>query len=104
MAWEGQRVTDSFFTYRVGKKWYGIYGSRNHIPPTPWLVGLSEAPSLAVPYRWIKDHSSLLIERNFIENPMAEPVPGVGACCPLGKTWMGLGVPNRYGCILKDYG
>ena len=81
MAWEGQQGTDSFFTYQVGKKWYAIYGSRNHIPPSPWLVGLAQAPALEGKYKRIKSHSPLPLERFFIENPMVEKIEGVGYVC-----------------------
>ncbi|MFN4146139.1 MAG: hypothetical protein ACK4GN_09980 [Runella sp.] len=78
LNWEGQQGTDSFFTYQVNNKWYGIYGSRNHVPPSPWLVGLAEAPDLKGPYRRIKSHSPLPIERFFIENPMVSFFPNLG--------------------------
>jgi hypothetical protein len=81
MDWEGQQGTDSFFTYQVGKKWYGIYGSRNHVTPSPWLVGLAVASTLQGPYKRIKTHSPLWIERYFIENPMVEKIKGLGFVC-----------------------
>lgn len=86
MNWEGQQGTDSFFTYKVGRtgspeRWYAIYGSRNHVPPGPWLVGLAEAPALQGPYKRIPSHSPLPIERYFIENPMVEQVNNVGFVC-----------------------
>ena len=48
--WEGQQGTDSFYPWRAGGKWYGFYGSHQHWPAGPWLVGLVEAPSLAGPW------------------------------------------------------
>ncbi len=81
LPWEGQQGTDSFFAYQVGRKWYGIYGSRNHVPPGPWLVGLAEAKQVQGPYKRLKSHSPLPIERFFVENPMVLRVDGLGWVC-----------------------
>lgn len=77
-AWEGQQGTDSFYPWRVGHKWHGFYGSHNHFPPGPWLVGLAEGPALAGPWKRCADMNPLPIERKFIENPI---VVRVGRKC-----------------------
>ena len=69
-SWEGQQGTDSFYPWRVGRKWYGFYGSHNHIPQGPWLVGLAEAPALAGPWKRCAGLNPSTIERKFIENPI----------------------------------
>ena len=48
--WEGQQGTDSFYAWPAGGKWYGFYGSHNHCPLGPWLVGLAEAPAALARY------------------------------------------------------
>ncbi len=68
--WEGQQGTDSFYPWRVGRKWYGFYGSHNHVPQGPWLVGLAEAPALAGPWKRCASLNPSPIERKFIENPI----------------------------------
>lgn len=69
-TWEGQQGTDSFYPWRVGRKWYGFYGSHNYLPQGPWLVGLAEAPALAGPWKRCADLNPAPIEKKFIENPI----------------------------------
>jgi hypothetical protein len=69
-SWEGQQGTDSFYPWPAGRKWYGFYGSHNHIPQGPWLVGLAEAPALAGPWKRCVGLNPSPIERKFIENPI----------------------------------
>jgi len=74
--WEGLQGTDSFFPYRVGKMWYGFYGSANtemkdkETLRGPWSVGLASAPSLAGPWKRLPNGNPLPIEKVFIENPI----------------------------------
>ncbi|QYM78179.1 hypothetical protein K0B96_12810 [Horticoccus luteus] len=68
--WEGQQGTDSFYPWPVGGKWRAFYGSHNHVPHTPWLVGLAEAPALAGPWRRCPGVNPSPIEPHFIENPI----------------------------------
>ena len=70
--WEGLQGTDSFFPYRVGKVWYGFYGSANteKMPIQAWRVGLVSAPELAGPWRRLLEGNPLPIEKVFIENPI----------------------------------
>ncbi|MBS0663053.1 MAG: hypothetical protein JSR48_07290 [Verrucomicrobia bacterium] len=72
--WEGQQGTDSFYPWKVGSKWYGFYGSHQHWPRGPWLVGLAEAPSLAGPWRRCEGLNPSPIEPVFIENPLVTRV------------------------------
>jgi hypothetical protein len=74
--WEGQQGVDSFFPYKVGKKWVTLHGSHNHIPPSPWLVGVAQADSLDST-RWtrIRSEQPSPIESLFIENPIVLRLP-----------------------------
>ena len=66
-AWEGQQGTDSFFPYRVGKRWLALYGSHDLLPGSPWLVGTATANTLAGPWTRL---AGPLIDPLFIENPV----------------------------------
>ncbi len=98
--WEGQQGTDSFFPWRVGHKWYAFYGSHNHYPLGPWVVGLAEAPRLAGPWTRCQSLNPSPIEPVFIENPL---VTQVGAhyvavydnCAP-GDTYIAEGRHGGY--------
>lgn len=72
--WEGQQGTDSFYPWRAGGKWYGFYGSHEHEPVGPWLVGLAEAPALAGPWTRCIGLNPSPIEPHFIENPVVTKV------------------------------
>lgn len=74
--WEGQQGTDSFYPWPVGAKWYAFYGSHNHVPRSPWLVGLAEAPALAGPWTRCAGLNPSPIEPAFIENPIVTPAAG----------------------------
>src|SRR5919197_4458125 len=52
-SWEGLQGTDSFFPYRVGKRWYAIYGSANteKMPIEHWRVGIASASALGGRWR-----------------------------------------------------
>ncbi len=69
-SWEGQQGTDSFFPYQVGDRWYGIYGSHNHIPRGPWPVGLATAPALHGPWQRLPQGNPLPLVKEFAENPV----------------------------------
>jgi hypothetical protein len=70
--WEGLQGTDSFFPYRVGNKWYALYGSAHteKLPLSLWQVGLAAAPSLAGPWNRLTNLNPVPMERRFIENPV----------------------------------
>jgi hypothetical protein len=70
--WEGLQGTDSFFPYRVGKRWLGFYGSANteHLPMEHWRVGLAEALQLAGPWKRCAGTNPVNIEKRFAENPI----------------------------------
>jgi len=71
-AWEGLQGTDSFFPYRVGNRWYALYGSANteKLPIEHWRVGIASASSLAGPWRRRRTLNPAPIEPVFIENPI----------------------------------
>lgn len=70
--WEGLQGTDSFFPYRVGDRWYALYGSARteHLPISLWQVGLAEADDLAGPWKRCTILNPLRMEPRFIENPI----------------------------------
>jgi hypothetical protein len=74
-AWEGAQGTDSFFPYRVGKRWLAFYGSHGGSPV--WQVGLAEAPELAGPWKRCPTGNPLPIEPFLIENPEVIQVGGL---------------------------
>lgn len=71
-TWEGLQGTDSFFPYRVGDRWYAIYGSARteHLPLSLWQVGLAQAPALGGPWKRCTELNPLKVEPRFIENPI----------------------------------
>lgn len=75
-AWEGQQGVDSFFPYRVGEKWVALHGSHNHVPPSPWLVGVETGNSLTANH-WtrVPTQQPSPIETLFIENPIVFQLP-----------------------------
>jgi len=75
--WEGLQGTDSFFPYRVGRRWLGFYGSAKteKSPIEFWGVGLAEAPRLAGPWKRLPQYNPVLIDRRFTENPVVTRLP-----------------------------
>jgi hypothetical protein len=76
--WEGLQGTDSFFPYRVGRRWYGFYGSANTevIPCSGWHVGLASADSLAGPWKRLPDGNPTPLEKTWgVENPVVTRLP-----------------------------
>jgi hypothetical protein len=80
LPWEGLQGTDSFFPWKLGDRWYAMYGSARseRMPIEHWLVGLASAPALSGPWHRIPAHSPLPIESTFIENPIVTPAPHGG--------------------------
>jgi hypothetical protein len=74
--WEGQQGVDSFFPYRVGGTWVALHGSHNHIPPSPWQVGVATADRLTST-DWVRvpREQPSPIESLFIENPIVLKLP-----------------------------
>lgn len=70
LSWEGQQGVDSFFPWQVGDQWFAFYGSHNHIPRGPWLVGLAQSPGLAGPWRRVPSESPTPLVKEFVENPV----------------------------------
>jgi hypothetical protein len=70
--WEGLQGVDSFFPYRVGKGWYGFYGSANteKLPVEHWRVGLAHAPALAGPWKRCVGLNPVQLEKVYTENPI----------------------------------
>lgn len=70
--WEGLQGVDSFYPYRVGKEWYGFYGSAQtqYNPIRYWGVGLAKAPDLAGPWKRCSGPDPLPIAGKFMENPI----------------------------------
>jgi len=70
--WEGLQGTDSFFPYRVGDRWYALYGSAHteKLPLSSWQIGLATAPALAGPWKRCTESNPLKVERRFMENPI----------------------------------
>jgi len=75
--WEGLQGTDSFFPYRVGKRWYAFYGTAHTetLPISLWQVGLASAPNLSGPWKRSSELNPLNIEKVFIENPIVTRLP-----------------------------
>jgi hypothetical protein len=71
-AWEGLQGTDSFFPYRVGDRWYALYGSAHteKLPIALWQVGLASARDLKGPWTRCTWVNPLRVEPRFIENPI----------------------------------
>jgi len=60
--WEGIQGTDSFYPFRVGKKWMAFYGSSD--AASYWDVGLAEADSLEGQWRRIISPPILKLAEN----------------------------------------
>ncbi len=104
--WEGQQGTDSFYPWKVGNRWYGFYGSHQHWPVGPWLVGLAEAPALAGPWRRCDGLNPSPIEPVFVENPVVTRVGSKWVAvydnCAAGDTYIPEG--RHVGCSVSDDG
>jgi len=68
-TWEGIQGTDSFFPFRVGKKWMAFYGSSD--AASYWDVGLAEADSLEG--QWKRVIGPPVFSR--AENPIVTQLP-----------------------------
>ncbi len=104
--WEGQQGTDSFYPWRVGAKWHAFYGSHQHWPLGPWLVGLAEAPALAGPWTRCAGLNPSPIEPVFIENPLVTQVGAHFAAvydnCAAGDTY--IAEARHVGCSISADG
>jgi hypothetical protein len=99
--WEGLQGTDSFFPYRVGNKWYALYGSAHteSLPISLWQVGLASAPSLGGPWSRCTDLNPLHVEPRFIENPIVTRLAS-GAYVAVYDNH----VPNQVGYSISEDG
>lgn len=68
-TWEGIQGTDSFFPFRVGKKWLAFYGSSDAV--SYWDVGLAEADSLEGQWKRIIGPPVFTLA----ENPIVQKLP-----------------------------
>lgn len=110
LPWEGLQGTDSFFPWKLGDRWYAMYGSARseRMPIEHWLVGLASAPALSGPWHRIPAHSPLPIESTFIENPIVTPAPHGGwlavydtnAADAIGWSWSANGIDWEKGHAL----
>jgi len=100
-SWEGLQGTDSFFPYRVGDKWYALYGSAHteKLPLSLWQVGLASAPALSGPWTRCTTLNPLHVEARFIENPIVMHLAG--------GSWLAVydnHVPNEVGYTVSGDG
>jgi hypothetical protein len=86
--WEGAAELVSFFPYKVGKKWYGFYGSNSapeYINPESkpqennearilFHVGLAKATSLCGEWVRTTETNPVLMDPEFIENPIVTKI------------------------------
>ena len=69
--WEGLQGTDSFFPYKVGKKWYGFYGSATtqDAANCQWHIGLAQADRIEGPWKRMSALNPVDVG-GFAENPI----------------------------------
>ncbi|MDR1290856.1 MAG: hypothetical protein LBK06_06615, partial [Planctomycetaceae bacterium] len=72
--WEGLQGTDSFFPYKVGKKWYALYGSATTQYPggdkrRKWQVGLAQADKIDGQWTRMSELNPVSFV-DFAENPI----------------------------------
>ena len=92
--WEGLQGTDSFFGYKVGNKWIGIYGSANTEKPTgtdQWRVGLLESASINGPWKRLSSLNPIDFGNNFNENPIVTQLDNGLYIVMMDCGWMGFG-------------
>ena len=99
--WEGLQGTDSFYPYRVGDRWYALYGSAHteSLPISLWQVGLASAANLAGPWTRCSALNPLRVEARFIENPVVTELAD--------GSWLAVydnHVPNEIGYMISDDG
>ncbi|NJO24644.1 MAG: hypothetical protein HC867_00955 [Bacteroidia bacterium] len=78
--WEGLQGVDSFFPYKVGDKWYAIYGSANteQLPIKRWANGMAFSKSINHGWKRMTDKNPQEFEPVFIENQVVTEIPGKG--------------------------
>ncbi|MDR1224261.1 MAG: glycoside hydrolase, partial [Tannerella sp.] len=92
-TWEGLQGTDSFFPYKVGKKWYAIYGSattqyKNGDERRKWQVGLAQADKIEGPWTRMSELNPLNFV-DFAENPIVmELQKGIYIAIVDGGPWI----------------
>ncbi|KAA6342462.1 hypothetical protein EZS27_009792 [termite gut metagenome] len=70
-SWEGLQGTDSFFPYKIGNKWYALYGSATtqDLANCQWLTGLAQADRIEGPWKRISKYNPVNLN-GFAENPI----------------------------------
>jgi hypothetical protein len=76
--WEGRQGVDSFFPYKIGKKWYGFYGSATtqytREGKTVWSVGLAQADRISGPWTRMSELNPVNKHGRMNENPVENPI------------------------------
>ena len=69
--WEGLQGTDSFFPFKVGKKWVGFYGSATtqDLANCKWQIGLAQADRIEGPWTRMTELNPVSLG-GFAENPI----------------------------------
>ena len=69
--WEGLQGTDSFFPYKIGKKWYAFYGSATtqDVANCEWHIGLAQANRIEGPWKRMSELNPVDVG-GFAENPI----------------------------------
>ncbi|GHV07520.1 hypothetical protein FACS1894160_0230 [Bacteroidia bacterium] len=70
-AWEGLQGVDSFFPYKIGKKWYGFYGSATtqDLAHCQWQIGLAQADKIEGPWTRMSELNPVNTS-GYAENPI----------------------------------
>jgi len=115
--WEGRQGVDSFFPYKVGNEWLGLYGGaypyakKEDYPNNGgkgWYVGLAKSKSLEGP--WTRMDTTVnpirTIHPWFIENPLVYQLPNglYIAVFDGGPEGFGHHLPNKMGYTLSKDG
>jgi hypothetical protein len=113
-AWEGRQGVDSFFPYKVGDKWYGLYGGafgfegeqRIYGKQGKWHVGLAEASNLAGPWLRLSENVNPVtsIHPTFLENPIVAQLPDGTHIALFDGGPESLRLPNMFGYSLSRDG
>lgn len=96
--WEGHQGVDSFFPYRIGKKWYALYGSATtqQMSTCQWMVGMACADRIEGPWKRMSELNPVGLE-SFAENPIVMQLEnGVYIAIVDGGPWV-----NKLGYTLS---
>jgi len=96
--WEGLQGTDSFFPYKVGRAWYGFYGSATieKKKECRWNIGLAKAERIEGPWKRMSELNPI-DSMHFAENPIVSRLEnGVYIAIVDGGPWV-----NKMGYLLS---